>query len=82
MKVSQLFEAVRGPDWKVQFRFKSDDGTAINTGTITVNDFTTKEKATAAAEKYLAKHFKNRDAKITRVTKKPWEKVPIENDDA
>jgi hypothetical protein len=72
MKVSELFEASKGPDWKVLYQFKGDgedDSDVWYGGTVTVQNYTTSEAAKAAAVKILLKKYKTQEVKVLRVSK-------------
>lgn len=68
MKVSDLFEAPKGTDWKIQYQVRSKDADSLDSGSFVVHDYVDKERAKAAGVDFLLKKFKGRDAKITRVT--------------
>lgn len=75
MKAQELFEAPRGPDWKVLFKVRAKDGSAWESGSFVVHDYVGKERAKSAAVDYLLKKFKGREASITRITQVPWKKA-------
>ena len=77
MKVADLFEAPKGPDWKILYQVRNDDG-SLNGGSFVVRDYVNKERAKAAAVEYLLKKYKSKEAKVIRVTQMPWEKVKVE----
>ena len=75
MKTQELFEAPRGPDWKVLFKVRSKDGDAWESGSFVVQDYVGKERARSAALTYMDKKFKGRECSITRITQVPWKKA-------
>jgi hypothetical protein len=84
MKIAELLtEAPRGPDWKVQFKMKSkqqrDGFEEWDSGSVVVKDWVNKERARAAAEKYLEKNFAGREPKVVRITQVPWKKTKVED---
>lgn len=68
MKIDELFEAKKGPDWKVSFKFLSSDKKEWSTGSLVVRDYVTKERAKEAASKILFKKYNGQSIVIVRVT--------------